>query len=134
MLAPHLATRGTDERDKNWKHGGDLMDKFMLDGLDPAVLLKHLHNGTHSIGMGVMHDLMREITTEEARADFEAMRQKAAGYGDTWFKFDYYHGRPLKVTFFPDGEVKGWQLYDRDAGAGKFARAVAAAREECGLT
>ncbi len=84
-----------------------------------AKLLAALHNNTLPIGLGMIH--ARSNMTE---ADAEAYLKECDGR----FSFDYVHGRPIKVRA-PNGIVDNHDItrYERDAGPGAFARAVAEA-------
>jgi hypothetical protein len=93
-----------------------------IRGIDKAELLAALHNGTQAVGYGILHDLKRDITVEEARKDWENMQRR--GFGT----FDYYHGRPLKVSLA--GDVMFTFAYDRDAGPGTAERIIAALRSK----
>ena len=91
--------------------------KVVANGVevDAAKLLSALHNGTQPLGMGHLHDI-----GSLSVADAEVVLEKTGK-----FEFDYLFGRPLKV-YARDGVVDG-RLYDRDAGEGAFAHAVALA-------
>jgi hypothetical protein len=86
--------------------------------VDKAKLLVALHNNTGPLGLGILHDIGRDLTLAEAERDLEALSWR--------FEFDYYRGRPLKV-YADGGEIRNGGLYDRDAGEGAFDRAVAEA-------
>ncbi len=89
---------------------------------DPSIpawlILKHLHLGTQAIGLGVLHDRGQRT---DAQYQADQAESERTGYG-----FDYYHGRPLKCRI-SDGSISRPDLYDRDAGHGACARAIAAA-------
>lgn len=91
-----------------------------ISGMDKAVVLAALHNGTRAIGMGTLHDLGRDITVEEAQTDLDRCNPER-------LYFDYYHGRPLKVDITGD-EIPREDLYDRDSRQGACANAIAKAR------
>lgn len=88
-------------------------DKIDVRGIDKAALLAALHNNTRALGLGMLHDLGRDITPDEVR--------KEMGHSP-WRFVDYYHGRPIKVAI-GDDEISP-RLYDRDAGEGKLAMIV----------
>lgn len=92
-------------------------DTIDITGLDEYAVVAALHNGTRALGMGALHDLCRDMTADEARTELEARRVTGKP-----MRFDYYHGRPLKVSV-GDGKISGVWLYDRVAGTGK-CRAV----------
>jgi hypothetical protein len=98
------------------------IEKVTVDGkeVDAAKFLAALHNHTSAVGMGVLHDIGRSLTVGEARADLSEMKR---------FSFDYYRGRPLKVSADDNGVVYEFarDLFDRDAGKGQFDRALAEA-------
>ncbi len=82
-----------------------------ISGLDKVEILRCLHNNTQARGMGVLHDLGRDMTYEEAKAIFDRHSEREGPQG---IFFDYVKGRPIKVNFrgnYLDGE----HLYDRDA-------------------
>lgn len=88
-----------------------MSDSIDIKGIDKGELLAALHNGTRPLGMGFMHDLGRDMTPEEGRKEFAEWPEWRPGEKS----FDYFHGRPLKVTFAGD-ELMHTRLYDRDAG------------------
>ncbi len=100
------------------------MKTLWIDGHEVAAdaLLAALHNRSSARGMGVIHDIGRDLTRAEAAALFS--------FDDTRFAFDYYKGRPIKCfehkMFVGDAvrcTVDGG-LYDRDNGPGAFDEAV----------
>lgn len=93
------------------------MTKLDIKGIDKAELLAALHNGTRALGMGILHDICRDMTKEEAA-------RILAETGQT--RFDYLLGRPLKVDIGGDEMFAG--LYDRDAGDGAAERIVSRLR------
>lgn len=92
-----------------------------IEGISPAKLLMCLYNGTRPVGLGALSDLRREMMYQEAHNIIISMEGPP-------YRFDYVQGRPLKVMF-DDKELKGAWLYDRDAGRGACAAAVAKARQ-----
>lgn len=78
------------------------------------VLLMELYNGTRTAGLGVFHDI-GEMSVDSAR--------RVLSEQDWSLSCDWVHGRPIKLTEWPDGTVRT-DLYDRDAGEGAFQRAV----------
>ncbi len=93
------------------------METINIKGIDKAELLAALHNGTHALGMGVLHDIGRDMTRDEAADILES-------FGDTnTYRFDYVMGRPLKVRF-KDDELHNACLYDRDSSPGACQRVV----------
>jgi hypothetical protein len=91
-----------------------------IKGVCRAKLLAALHNNTRPQGMGVLRDLGRNMTEQEAQSILDAY---PTGFDVVWF--DYVHGRPVKVGFKGDVLVRA-DLYDRDApgGAGSAERIV----------
>lgn len=95
------------------------MSDISYEGIDEADLVLALYRGTAAQGMGFLHD-RNDLTVDLVRADLvkmDAMGNGRTGAGGR-YHFDYYYGRPLKIsldlkakTFFP-------RLYDRDAGPG----------------
>lgn len=102
----------------------------MLDikGIDKGALIAALYNGTRSLGMGVLHDLRRDMTRDEGN-ELAGDRNAIGGR----IRFDYIYGRPIKVVIHVDAdgswrELEREDLYDRDACQGACARAVERAR------
>ena len=97
--------------------------KIQVDGVevDAARLLMELHNHTRDVGTGVFND--RPIGLKVAQDVIAAL--EADGLD---FDFDYFLGKPIKC-WAVDGVLGDSDrlLFDRDAGAGMFDRAVAAA-------
>lgn len=107
-----------------------------ISNLPKPAVLAALHNGTCAMGMGVLNDIHRDMTDEEAA--------KIMGWGDDATRmfgelgnredrlyFDYVQGRPLKADI--TGDVWDCWLYDRDAGSGRGAAVIAALREKLGI-
>ena len=78
-----------------------------IDGLDKAAVLAALYNAARPQGMGFLHYTPAPMTTEEARAEINNRR---------WLRFDYLHGRVMKVDLSADSFDP--YLYDRDNGHG----------------
>lgn len=106
-----------------------MTDTIDISGLDKAAVLAALHNATHAIGMGRLHDIGRPMTVDEARViigqgddhrELDNITKRPALY------FDYVQGRPLKVNIGGDS-FDPW-LFDRDAGQGAARRAIDALR------
>jgi hypothetical protein len=94
---------------------------------DAAALLVALHNNTRARGLGLLHET-GPLTREEAESVLADSRQQWVGderYSHG-FVLDYVRGRPIKVTAEADGAIDALSqaLYDRDAGAGAFQRAL----------
>lgn len=90
--------------------------------IDAPALLAALHNGTRSVGLGMLHDLGRPMGYSDALVWLE----QAGG-----FSVDYCNGRPIKVRAKLDSlelDEHSEDLYDRDAGPGAFAKALELAR------
>lgn len=96
-----------------------------IKGLSKAAVLAALHNGTRALGMGIIHDLGRDMTEVEAEAVI-AREADDLGFKQDRLYFDYVSGRPLKVNIA--GDEFDAALYDRDAGEGAAERAIAALR------
>lgn len=99
-----------------------------ITGLDKAAVLAALHNGTRPLGMGFLHDLGRDMTTAEAQEHIDRATDDMGLDRRDALRFDYLCGRPLKVNL--SGDSFDPRLYDRDAGEGAAARAIAAIREQ----
>lgn len=94
-----------------------------IKGLDKGKVLKVLHDGTRPLGMGFFQAVL-DLSLEEARQDYAEVVARQGGKA----RFDYYYGRPLKVEL--SGDTFDPCLYDRDAGPGAAARAIANLRSE----
>ncbi len=82
------------------------MKMIDIKGLDKAVVLVSLFNGSFQQGMGVLNDRgSKNLTIEKAR--------ELLSFGSY---FDYLYGRVMKVDLSGD-TLDPW-LYDRDNGAG----------------
>lgn len=101
-----------------------------ITGIDKAALLAELHNGSRAMGMGALHDISRDMTTEEARVIITAGDDRRRMFPGAGIKrelyFDYVQGRPLKADL--SGDEFNPALYDRDNGQGAGAAAVERAR------
>jgi len=84
--------------------------------VDAAKFLVALYNNTQAYGMGKAQDRPEGIPLEEAQ---QIVEQRGH------FNFEYVYGRPLK-TQEVDGVLTAdsEELYDRDAGYGRFAAAL----------
>lgn len=78
-----------------------------IDGLDKAAVLAALYNAARPQGMGFLHYDPTPMTIEQARAEINNRR---------WLRFDYLHGRVMKVDLTNDSFDP--YLYDRDNGYG----------------
>lgn len=99
-----------------------MVKTVLVDGVkvDAAAMLVALHDNTRAIGLGVLHDLRRGLTREEASKVLADMDR---------FRFDYFAGRPLKTCADSNGDIGNSRMsYDRDAGRGAFDDAVAEAK------
>jgi hypothetical protein len=90
-----------------------------ITGVDRVELLRCLHNKTQALGMGVLHDIGRDMTYAEAKTIWEYMSgtKDGAGDADAEVFFDYIYGRPIKVRIFKD-ILESEDLYDRDTYSG----------------
>lgn len=88
------------------------MTDIDISGLDKAAVLKALYDAARPQGLGLLHYKAEQMTLEEAR------ELLAGGH-----RFDYVHGRVLKVSL--DGDALFAGLYDRDNGHGAAERALA---------
>lgn len=97
------------------------METINIEGLDRAVILAALYNGSFQQGMGVLHERGRTgMTVEQAREELEARGPNAY--------FDYLHGRVMKIELSEgQTELSPWG-YDRDNGQGAAARIIAQIR------
>lgn len=111
-------------------------EKVNIAGLDKAEVLAALHNGTRAAGMGVLHDIQRDMTAEEARPFLDSGHDSRRMFGHVGTSqpklyFDYLMGRPLKVDI--TGDEFNPRLYDRDAGEGAAQRAIDGIREKAAV-
>lgn len=87
-----------------------------IEGLDKAVVLAALYNGSHQQGMGFMHARgASAMTVEQARKELEGSMY-----------FDYLHGRVMKVDLSGDEVFTG--KYNRDNGPNVAEQIVAGIR------
>lgn len=94
-----------------------------IEGVDPAKLLAELVNNTSAQGLGVTAALSFGPFGEE-----QAQKFLDSIPGDVK-DFDYVAGRPIKLRLdLKANEASRVWLYDRDAGAGAFARVLAKLR------
>ena len=95
----------------------------MIDirGIDKAVLLKALHDGTTPDSMRGHKDLGRDLSIEEARV---VVKHSSNAWQALYF--EYCFGRPLYASL--KGDYLDPEGYDRHAGEGAAARVVAALR------
>lgn len=91
------------------------------EGIDEAVLVHALYHGTRPLGTGILHDAPN-LTIEQVRADLAKFARRDGYY------FDYYRGRPLKMSVDTKAKTITTALYDRDAGHGMAAGIVAGLR------
>jgi hypothetical protein len=106
-----------------------MSDIISYKGIDEADLVLALHNGTQAIGFGVRQN-NPNLTIEDVRADLKAKDDSGWGKTKGEYAFDYYYGRPLKVTLNTEKkEIHRADLYDRDAGQGAAQRIVDSLRK-----
>jgi len=112
------------------------MEEGMVDisGLDKAEVLAALYNGSHQQGAGFLHAAGRtDMTVEQARSiispnsapDPRMFPWDARSAKE--LKFDYLHGRVLKIDLSGD-TFRVWG-YDRDNGQGAAERIITSLRE-----
>lgn len=83
-----------------------------IKGLDKAVVLAALYNGSHQLGMGFLHKRGAEpMSVEQAREEL----------ADGPY-FDYLHGRVMKISL--QGDELDTFLYNRDNGEGAAERII----------
>ena len=89
-----------------------------IKGLDKAVVLAALYNGSKQQGMGMLQTRGRtEMTVEEAREELKR---------DSYF--DYLHGRVMKISMKSD--ELNTSLYDRDNGPEAAEKIITQLRNE----
>lgn len=95
----------------------------MIDirGIDKAVLLKALHDGTTPDSMRGHKDLGQPLDIEVARV---LIKHSSSAWQALYF--EYCFGRPIYASL--RGDYLDPEGYDRHAGAGAAARLVAALR------
>jgi hypothetical protein len=103
-----------------------MMGKIDIRGIDKAVLLRQLHGHTKAFGNGTQVDVP-SVSLQACQLFID--RSTRSGRGDrAIIDIDYLAGRPIKCEI--GGDELDPFLFDRDAGEGAAARAVAAARVE----
>ena len=99
------------------------MSDINYEGVDEAELVLALHQNTRPLGFGHLHD--KNLTIDEVKAHLEEYRAKGLVETFGGYAFDYFYGRPLKVTLDVDKKmIRRADLYDRDAGPGLAQRIV----------
>lgn len=104
------------------------MSEISIAGLDKAELLTALYNGSQQFGAGFIHASGRlDMTVERARkiidgSDSDGLLPWEAKDA-LRLRFDYVHGRVLKVDL--TGDTLRTDLYNRDLGEGAAERIVA---------
>ena len=91
------------------------MHLLNITGIDKADLLAALYNNSRTQGLGFLSAKPGNMTRDEAA---ELLKETP--------RFDYLHGRVMKVNLSKD-EFDPW-LYDRDLGQGAAQRVVEALR------
>lgn len=82
-------------------------------GLAKEEVLAHLYNNAKSVGMGYLQAKTEPMSIHEAHTQLS-----------TNSRFDYLHGRPLKINFDQYPYLTS-HLYDRDqGGTGTMARLI----------
>jgi hypothetical protein len=114
-----------------------MSNEIDIKGIDKAELLAALFNGSHQMGMGMLHlEGAKPMTAEEARKYVSTPENPDAGddhvrmFGEIGrigrppesLYFDYLLGRPLKSEIGGD-TFKPWG-YDRDNGGDGAAEAI----------
>ena len=102
---------------------------LFIGDLDPVDVLYELYSRAMPLGMGRVAEIERRKLGAPTRADFEAeiaTNTSTSSSGRKYIKIDYLWGRPIKVNLAE--AYLDPSLYDRDAGQGMGALAVAAAR------
>lgn len=94
-----------------------------ISKMDKAAVLAALYNASRPMGMGVFQ-ARANISIEEARTIMT--EGSSADYGSPQTtRFDYLHGRPLKINL--GGDTLRTALFDRDNGKGAAEAALRAA-------
>ena len=83
-----------------------------ITGMDKAVVLSKLYNHAQVQGMGFLNATPEDMTVDEAKKIIN----------DGFLKFDYLHGRVMKVGI--SGDELSERFYDRDNGPGAAQRAL----------
>jgi len=96
-----------------------MADEIDIKGIDKAMLLAGLYNGSRPLGLGFLQATLNDMTVEEARAEIKERN------GDLYF--DYLNDRVMKVDI--SGDTLGSWGYDRDLGQGAAQSVVSAIRE-----
>lgn len=93
--------------------------KVDISGLDKAIVLKALWDGSHAQGFSFV-ELPDDgnITLEECQKEVEERAKRCNGK----LFFDYWRGKVLKVSI--EGDDFDPYLYDRDCGPGHAAEVI----------
>jgi hypothetical protein len=110
-----------DELEPKERRTAMSMSEIDVKGIDRGALIAALHNGTGAQGLGMMHDICRDMTPEEGAKILDERNGK--------FQFDYLRGRPIKVWIEGDMLMRT-DLYDRDARPGACQEIVDRLRKE----
>ena len=97
-----------------------MSDDVDIKGLDKAEVLRALYNQSKPQGLGILHYRPEDMTVKEAG---ELLKE--------WTRFDYLHGRVMKVKL--EGDSFNASLYDRDNGPGRAEEIVKGLRQEKSL-
>lgn len=96
-----------------------------ITGIDKATLLAALYNRQPPlVGVIAFEDDLRMPMTDKVAAIALIHDEKPAG---EW-RFDYLHGRPIKVSFVGD-VLENEHMFDRNAGEGACVEVVKSLRE-----
>lgn len=93
-----------------------------IAGLDKAAVLAALYNASQPLGMGFLHATPHDMTVEQARELIATDADPDYTTPRRGLRFDYLHGRVLKVDLA--GDSFGTWLYDRDNGQGAAGRVI----------
>lgn len=96
-------------------------------GIDEAVLIHALYQGSHALGMGFLQecpgltveDVQKELETVYNRPALGLPHLDHANKQGTKLDFDYYHGHPFKLTLDTETKTFDGRLFDRDQGEGR---------------
>lgn len=77
------------------------MDNAHIDiiGLNKAAVLAALYNATKPLGLGILHDLKRDMTVDEAQKMIDGRSDLPPKLA---LSFDYVCGRPVKCDLGGD--------------------------------
>lgn len=97
-------------------------EKIDIKGIDKAVLLKALWEGSKSLGLSFLGLPKQDISLKDFEREIVSLQELNKEYGGNKLYFDYLMGRVIKCDI--GGDELDPRLYDRDNGAGSAQRII----------